>query len=153
MQIYTHLITIWMRGYCMALLLAALVLPSAQAAQPALAPADEKAVVAVVQAQLDAFAADDASKAFSFAAPTIQKMFGSAPRFLAMVREQYPVVYRPSSTAFFKPERQDDQVLLRVSMSDADGGQWLAVYSLQQQKDKRWRIAGCVVVPNNGRRT
>lgn len=90
--------------------------------------ADEKAVITVVQAQLAAFAADDADKAFSFAAPTIQKMFETAPNFLSMVRQQYPVVYRPASTAFLKPETQGDQVVLRVQMTDADGRAWLAAY-------------------------
>ena len=34
---------------------------------------------------------------------------------------------------------------------DDDGNAWLALYSLQRQKDKTWRITGCQVVPNKGR--
>ena len=51
----------------------------ATAASPArsepVSPVDTKAVRAVVEAQLDAFAADDAKKAFSYAAPSIRGMF------------------------------------------------------------------------------
>jgi len=56
------------------------------------APADAKAVRVLIEAQLAAFASDDANKAYSYAAPGIQTMFGSADRFLAMVRESYPGV-------------------------------------------------------------
>ena len=60
---------------------------------------DEKAVQAVVQSQLAAFAADDASKAFSFAAPELRKAIGSPAAFMAMVKNSYQVVYRPASVA------------------------------------------------------
>ena len=70
---------------------------------------------------------------------------------MAMVRNGYPVVYRPASVAFLKPELKDEQVIQRVQMLDARGDAWLAIYSLQRQKDKSWRITGCAVVENKGR--
>lgn len=116
-----------------------------------LSAADEKNVRAVVQAQLAAFAKDDAKAAFSFAAPNVRQAVGTAEAFMAMVRRDYPVVYRPSSVAFLNPEGKDGQVIQRVQMADAQGVSWLAVYSLQQQGNKAWRITGCVVVENKGR--
>lgn len=116
-----------------------------------LSPADEKTVRLVVQAQLAAFAKDDADKAFSYAAPNVQQAVGTASSFLAMVQRSYPVVYRPASLAFLKPEGQDDQAVQRVQMLDASGESWLAVYSLQRQKNKSWRITGCAVLANKGR--
>jgi hypothetical protein len=113
--------------------------------------ADEKTVREVVQGQLDALARDDADKAFSYAAPNVRKAVGTASDFLAMVRDGYPVVYRPASVAFLKPEGQGDQVIQRVHMLDADGESWLAIYSLQRQTNKTWRITGCAVVKNKGR--
>lgn len=112
---------------------------------------DEKNVRAVVQSQLAAFAKDDAATAFSFAAPNVRKAVGTAEAFMTMVRRDYPVVYRPASVAFLKPEGKDGQVIQRVQMADAQGVSWLAVYSLQQQGNKAWRITGCVVVENKGR--
>lgn len=116
-----------------------------------LSAADAKKVRAVVQAQLDAFAADDAKRAFSFAAPNIREMFGSPENFIAMVRTGYPVVYRPASVAFMVPEVEQGDVTQAVRMTDAQGGAWLAVYRLQRQRDKSWRISGCQVVASEGR--
>lgn len=117
----------------------------------AISAKDEKAVQTVVQSQLTAFAKDDADKAFSYAAPELRKTIGSSSAFMAMVKNSYPVVYRPASVAFLKPESSGDEVIQRVQMLDASGASWLAVYSLQRQKDKTWRISGCAVVENKGR--
>ena len=150
----------WLATACLAAtcLAIALLAPAAQAmpgmpGASTLSAQDEKAALAVVQAQLAAFAKDDAAKAFSYATPQIQKAFGTPQNFLAMVRQQYPVVYRPATTAFFKPEPHAGDVLLRVQMTDANATQWLAVYSLQRpsQKSQPWRISGCVVMPNTAR--
>src|SRR5262245_23353967 len=51
-------------------------------AAPDVTAADAKAVRSVIEAQLAAFAADDADKAFSFAAPNVRTFFVSADRFL-----------------------------------------------------------------------
>ena len=107
-------------------------------------------VRSVVEAQLAAFAKDDASKAFSFAAPNIRSSLGSADKFMAMVRASYPVVYRPASTLFLPAQIDGLQALQKVQMSDARGDAWIAVYTLERQKDKAWRITGCLVVENKG---
>lgn len=112
---------------------------------------DTKAVRAVVEAQLDAFAADDAKKAFSYAAPSIREMFGTPERFIEMVRAGYPAVYRPASVTFLQPLRVQGQLVQGVRLTDADGGQWLATYRLERQPDKSWRISGCDVQPATGR--
>ncbi len=114
-------------------------------------PQDEKSVRAVVQGQLDAFAKDDARRAFSFAAPGIRKTFGNPAAFLAMVKRSYPVVYRPARVAFLQSNGKGDDAIQRVQMLDAQGEAWLAIYSLERQKDGAWRITGCSVVENRGR--
>ena len=132
--------------------LAAALLGSAGIVQAAdVSRKDAADIRAVVQAQLDALAVDDADRAFSFAAPGIRKMVGNAQNFLEMVRTGYPVVHRPASVAFLKPESQGAEVIQAVQMTDAKGVAWLAVYNLQRQPDKSWRISGCAVVPNEGR--
>ena len=115
-----------------------------------LTPADSRAVRGVVEAQLAAFAKDDAVKAFSFAAPNVRETFGTATNFMSMVRSGYPVVYRPASVTFLTAQLRDKQVVQRVQMNDADGEAWLAVYTLEKQKNKVWRITGCLVVENKG---
>lgn len=113
--------------------------------------ADAKVVRSVVEAQLAAFAADDAAKAFSYAAPNVREAVGTPAGFLTMVQRSYPVVYRPGSVAFLKPNGKNDDAIQRVQMTDAAGESWLAIYSLQRQKNKSWRITGCNVVENKNR--
>jgi hypothetical protein len=130
------------------MLIAALFGGAAQAA-PATA-ADTRAAQAVIQAQLNAFAADDAKLAFSFAAPTIRAQFGTADNFLLMVRQGYPMVYRPANVSFFKPEMVSGTLIQKVQFADLDGAEWVATYHLQRQKNKAWRISACVVEPRSG---
>lgn len=130
-----------------------LLLAAVPAHADSLPAADEKNVRAVVQNQLAAFAKDDADKAFSFAAPNVRQAVGNAAGFMAMVRRDYPVVYRPASVAFLRPDGKEGQAIQRVHMTDAAGSAWMAVYSLERQKNKAWRITGCVVVENRGRMT
>ncbi len=54
----------------------------------------------VITRQLDAFLADDAARAYSFAAPGIQRLFPGEERFMGMVRQGYPPVYRPRGRDF-----------------------------------------------------
>ncbi len=112
--------------------------------------ADAQKVRAVIQAQLAAFAADDARRAFSFAAPGIRQMFGTPQRFLEMVREGYPVVYRPASVGFLKPEANGRIVIQAVEMADAEGTLWVAVYQLERHQGA-WRITACELVPSDGK--
>ena len=129
---------------------------SAQAA--GVSRADAQKVRAVIQAQLAAFAADerarvqadDARRAFSYAAPGIREMFGTPQRFLEMVREGYPVVYRPASVGFLKPEANGRTVIQAVEMADGEGTLWVAVYQLERHKGA-WRIPGCELVPSDGK--
>lgn len=116
-----------------------------------IAAADEKKIQSVVQAQLDAFAADDAKRAFSYAAPSIRKMVGTADNFMAMVRQGYPAVYRPASVQFLKPESIDNEVMQRLQLTDGQGDNWIATYTMERQKDKSWRISGCTLAPQRGR--
>ena len=114
--------------------------------------AEAKRIQAVITDQLAAFAADDARRAFAHASAALQRQFGDAERFLAMVRTAYPVVYRPASVAFLRPELTDGQWTQGLHLTDAQGARWLAVYVMERAAaGKPWRIAGCTVVPAPGR--
>lgn len=129
---------------------AALALPARAADVP---PADARAVRKVIEAQLAAFAEDDAERAFSFAAPSIREAFGDAEKFMTMVRKGYPVVYRPTSVRFLDPVLESGALLQRVRMTDDVGVPWMVVYSLERQDDKSWRITACVAARGDGRTT
>ncbi|MDQ2735792.1 MAG: DUF4864 domain-containing protein [Pseudomonadota bacterium] len=145
-------ITRRLAGVLLVVSLASIVgVPKAQA-EPVPA-VDAKAIRAVVEAQLAAFAADDARGAFSYAAPSIREMFGTPDRFMAMVRAGYPVVYRAASVSFLNPLSSQGQLFQGVELTDADGSLWLATYRLERQPDHSWRISGCDVQPSSGKMT
>ena len=112
--------------------------------------ADAKAAQTVIQSQLNAFAADDAKRAFSYAAPSIRTQFGTADNFLLMVRQGYPMVYRPANVSFSKPEMISGKLVQTVQFSDLEGAEWVATYHLERQRNKAWRISACVVEPRSG---
>jgi hypothetical protein len=144
----------WRRLACVVLL--GLLAPVAAGAAVLPEP-DASAVRMVIKAQLDAFAADDAERAFSFASPGIRAQFGDATIFMAMVRDGYPMVVRPAAVSFYVPQapaqtastpgmaRQD------VQFRDREGRLWMATYWLERQADVGWRISGCTVVADSGK--
>ncbi len=124
--------------------------PLVPAAQGVVPPEDAHAMRAVVEAQLDALLHDDAARAFSLATPAIRATFGTAEKFLAMVRDSYPAVYRPGSVQFEPPVVIDAQVVLPVRLTDRQGRAWIALYPMQQQADGAWRTNGCQLVRTAG---
>jgi hypothetical protein len=121
----------------------ALALASLAALGQSVSAADARAVREVIEAQLEAFKRDDAARAFSYAAPGIRATFGTPENFMAMVREEYAVVYRPRSVSFDAPMMAGGELVQPVRMTDADGRAWLALYPMEKQSDGSWRINGC----------
>lgn len=126
---------------------------TAAAGAAGVSAADTKAVRKVIQSQLDALAADDASRAYSFASPAIQKQVGSAESFMAMVRGGYPAVVAPASVSFLAPQWVEGTLVQAVQLTDKAGASWLAIYTMERQRDKSWRISGCQVRANEGNAT
>lgn len=117
--------------------------PLAVAAQTPLSAADSRAVREVIEDQIDAFRKDDAARAFALAAPGIRATFGSAEKFIQMVRNSYAVVYRPATVAFEVPMEIDGLVVQPVRLTDDEGRAWIAIYPMQRQPDGSWRTNGC----------
>jgi hypothetical protein len=109
--------------------------------------AARQVVQQVVQQQLQALAAQDAMQAFALADNDLRTQFGTADAFLATVRHQYPMLMRPASVLFLKPETDGTIAMQKVRMSDEDGASWTLTYLLNRQQDNQWRISGCLVTP------
>jgi len=105
--------------------------------------AEEGAIRQVIENQLQAFQRDDGSAAFSYASPTIQRIFDSPQRFMQMVKQGYDPVYRPRSYSFtaLEPAGPGDAVQF-VEFVDQNGLAWRARYFMQRQDDGSWRING-----------
>jgi hypothetical protein len=126
----------------------ALAAPAAQTVAGPLPDSEAQKIRGVIVAQFEAFAQDDAESAFQTATPAVREAIGSSGRFLALVRGAYPMVYRPSSVTFHKPEEEDGSVLQLVEITDSNAKSWLALFALERQPDATWRISGCVVAEN-----
>ena len=123
-----------------------LVAPASWAQETAISPTDRTAVQAVIQSQLAAFQRDDGAAAFSYAAPAIQRKFGDAERFMAMVRSGYAAVHRPREVEMRRLRAEGDALLQEVLFVGPDGQPVLAVYRMERQADGAWRIAGVVLL-------
>ncbi len=111
---------------------------------------DRAMVQAAIEQQLRAFLADDAAAAYSFAAPGIKATFPTEDRFMQMVQELYPQVYRPRSFEFGKLTEANGQLEQIVDIVDSAGEYWTARYTLQQQPDGSWKITGCYLLKKPG---
>ena len=114
---------------------------------------DADAIRAVITAQINAFRVDDGDKAFALATPGIRAQFGGAAAFLAMVKAEYPVVYRPKSVIFERPGTLDGGIVQPVRFTDAEGRGWTAIYPMERQPGGDWRINGCYLERVAGRET
>jgi hypothetical protein len=129
------------RAFLLVLALLGVAVPSSAAE---ISREDAAAIRAVITEQLDAFARDDGPRAFSLATAGIRAQFGTAEVFMEMVRDQYPVVYRPKSVKFEPPETIEGEVVQPVRMTDAAGREWLAIYPMLREGG-RWRTNGCLL--------
>ena len=101
-------------------ILSVVLLAAAGAAARAEDPA--AAIRQVISEQIEAFEADDFETAFSFASPGIREMFGTPGRFGEMVREGYPMVWRPGEVRFSDLAERDGRTVQRVLVTDAGRG-------------------------------
>jgi len=112
-----------------------------------LSDVDRAAIRQAITGQIDAFKADDADRAFSFATPTIQDRFGDASRFVAMVKRGYMPVYRPRQVEFTDLLDVRGQPTQRLVVTGPDNDVFSAYYMMEQQIDGSWRISGCILRP------
>ena len=118
------------------------VLNLALCAAPTLA-ADVTAAQGVIRAQEQAFGRDDATGAYSYAAPAIREMFPAPDIFMSMVQNGYAPVYRHKSFEFGDSRSEGGSIAQHVHIIDANGEAWEALYTLEQQRDGSYKITGC----------
>ena len=83
--------------------------------------ADSAAITATINQQIEAFQSDDFDRAFEFASPTIQQIFRTAENFGQMVRQGYPMVWRPAKLRFLELRRSSGSLWQRVQVVDQQG--------------------------------
>ncbi len=128
-------------------LFSVLFLSSAASAQETLARNPD--IEGTIQSQMDAFVADDVATAFTFAAPSIQGMFGTPEVFGMMVKRGYPMVWRPDDVQFTDLRKEGGEMAQRVLIRDLDGKSHLLEYRLIDEGGQ-WRISGVQIIPMPG---
>ncbi|MEM7073863.1 MAG: DUF4864 domain-containing protein [Pseudomonadota bacterium] len=109
-----------------------------------LARADSDAVRKVISDQITAFQADDFDTAFTFASPSIKQIFGDAERFGQMVRNGYPMVWRPAEVTFLETEQVDGAFRQHVLIRDQQGVYYELQYDMIEGEEG-WKINGVQV--------
>ncbi|MEM9601509.1 MAG: DUF4864 domain-containing protein [Pseudomonadota bacterium] len=95
----------------------------------------------VIDAQIAAFQANDLDTAFSFASPTIKRIFGTAERFGRMVQRSYPMVWRPARVRY---GQFSDGGVQTVFFTDTTGSVFEARYEMLKTESS-WQINGVYV--------
>ena len=110
---------------------------------------DQDTIRGVISSQIEALKQDDAKGAYAFAAPVIQQLFPDEDIFISMVKKGYPQVYRPKTYQFGTLEPMDNAMAQTVILTDAEGRQWRALYTLERQSDGQWKISGCRILKSD----
>ena len=105
----------------------------------------EPGIETTIQSQIDAFLVDDFAKAFTFASPNIKSIFGSADRFGQMVRQGYPMVWRPGEVRYLELREISGALWQKVMIRDQAGGIHLLDYQMINTGDG-WQINGVQVL-------
>jgi hypothetical protein len=110
-------------------------------ADPADAQGADDAIRKVISDQISALRADDFAAAFTFASPGIKRLFQSPERFGAMVREGYPMVWRPADVRFAKLGERDGRTVQSVVVTDESGALHVLDYEMIES-ERGWAING-----------
>ena len=99
----------------------------------------------IIGRQLEAFRSDQAEQAFSYASPGIRAKFGNPMRFMSMVKQHYPAVYRPQQVEFLDLVNVKGTWVQEILFVDAGGDIYVAQYPMERQADGNWLIDGCML--------
>ncbi|MEQ9694365.1 DUF4864 domain-containing protein [Shimia sp. SDUM112013] len=114
-----------------------------------MASADTSKVKSVIQNQIAAFGVNDFDRAFQYASPSIQGLFGSPDRFEVMVKEGYPMVWQAEAVQFLDLRVISGRLWQKVAVRDADGVVHLLDYQMVTV-DGVWRINAVQKLPQAG---
>jgi hypothetical protein len=104
-------------------------------------------IEATINNQFQAFIAEDVDKAFTYASPNIKGIFGTPENFAAMVRQGYPMVWKPSAVKMLELRNVSGSLWQRVLVTDQSGRSFTLDYQMIETSDG-WQINGVQLLPN-----
>jgi hypothetical protein len=105
------------------------------------AKAQVNEIESVIGGQIEAFQSDDFAAAFKFATPMIQGMFGTPERFGMMVRNGFPMVWRPAEVQYLEQRESGGFTYQKVLIRDAEGTYFALEYEMLETP-LGWQING-----------
>jgi hypothetical protein len=112
-----------------------------------------RSIRSMITAQRRALLDGDGNKAFRYASPGIRAQFGDGENFLAMVHAGYESLLSARRVKFLEGAVIDGVVVQPLQLEDPDGTIRVALYTLERQRDRSWRISGCQIAPSTLRST
>lgn len=109
------------------------------------ATAQQAEIEGTISSQLEAFKVDDFEQAFTYATPTLQRLFKTPQNFQRMVTEGYPMVWRPAEVTYLELDEQRGALIQKVQIVDAKGFKHLLAYRMIKT-DAGWRIGGVSIL-------
>ena len=107
--------------------------------------AQSRDIEATIDRQLQAFSVDDFETAFTFASPTLQRLFQTPGNFQRMVVQGYPMVWRFQSVDFLELRERSGALWQRVRIVDAQGVTHILDYRMLETSEG-WRINGVQIL-------
>ena len=98
-----------------------------------------------ISSQLEAFASDDFTEAFTHASPGIKDIFGSVDNFSRMVKKGYPMVWRYNNFQFLKLEETPQGYFQIVRITDKKDELFLLKYFMKNISGI-WKISGVTII-------
>lgn len=95
----------------------------------------------VIAAQIEALRADDFERAFGFASQGIRRVFVTPEGFGSMVKNGYPMVWRPAETRFLELREIDGAPWQKLAVRD-EAGAWHVLDYKMIREAGGWRIDG-----------
>ncbi|GHF44382.1 DUF4864 domain-containing protein [Seohaeicola zhoushanensis] len=111
--------------------------------------AQDAGIEDTISRQIEAFKADDLARAFSFASPMIRGLFGNPENFGSMVRNGYPMVWRPADLRFLDLHDEGGRLYQKVQITDAQGRVHLLDYEMIET-ESGWKINGVRILEAPG---
>ncbi|MGY9008704.1 MAG: DUF4864 domain-containing protein [Rhodobacterales bacterium] len=105
---------------------------------------DDQKIQGVISQQISSFQVDDFAKAFTFASPSIKKIFGNSNNFGKMVRRGFPMVWRTKVVDYLKLLIVDGALVQRVMITDINDEIFILNY-IMVETIKGWKIRGVTI--------
>ena len=113
-----------------------------------LTTADRQKIRRIITLQIRAFERNDEAVAFSYATPDARRYFGTPRAFMEVVRTSYSALYNHASHEFLEAAVISGVVVQPLKILTSDGEIIVALYTVEQQADKEWRVGSCELAPS-----